>query len=331
MALFKNCIEKKSSECLYITCNYLLNNDTDTLELEWINISSHIGKYKDLVFGKLWCNVNSELLELLKSERYKVDDALIMTSKLYLLNLRLYSQNATNTTNIKKIRSEIIEYFPETAALAYDGMKLYRQILPSPNNEHFVFYSRILASFSRLFESYLNGDETKKSNDIRNALEYITRKKNEMLLPSPWPINIHDKNYGNGDPVWFLWGMMLSYFNDEKITTNFELYTWKFKRNMKLDRIGLLWGLSYSLKNNLTFSWTQEEQTILKQVINMAPEMWKNIREEYEIKNVATKNNENEKFFLDTYLPRSQFYKNDNMYQETKKEKDKTTRKSFII
>jgi hypothetical protein len=336
MTLYKNCIERNSSECLYITCQYLLNNNTDTLESEWINISSNIGKSKNLVFGKLWCNVNSDLLKLLNSDQYNVQDALLMTSKLYLLNSRI-NNNENLVNNIKKIRNEIIDFFPDTAALAYDGIKLYRQILPQPNSEHFIFYSRILASFSRLFDAFINKDEKGKDNDIRNALEYISRKKNDMPLPGTWPLDtLNNKNYSHGDPVWFLWGMMLSYFNDSKIATNFDIYCWNFKKTNKLDRIGLLWGLSYSLKNNLNFNWTPEELNILDQVVNMSSELWQNVKETHqeESKDKQTVQIEQkQKFVLDNFMPRSSYYDSENnpKFKSDKSSKNKNIPKSFIL
>lgn len=330
MSLFTNCMERKSTECLYITCVYLLNNDTDKLEDEWINISSNIGKSKNLVFGKLWCSVNNDLYNLIMCEKYNVQEALIMTSKLYLLNSRIVATNPSSS--VLKIRKEIIEYFPDTAALAYDGIKMYRQILPSPQNENYIFYSRILACFSRLFESHIDKLEDKEEA-IRNALEYITRKKNDMQLPGTWPIDtINDKSYGSSDPIWFLWGMFLSYFHDEKIAINFEIYKYNFRKNSRMDRVGLLWGLSYSLKNNLSFTWTTEEQNILIQVKNMAPELWKNIKEELEVKKEIKKEELQNRFVLDTFLPRSSSYNNDNNIKSQKEKIQKQfTSKIFDV
>lgn len=317
MALLSKCIERKSSDCLYITCVYLLNNDTNTLEDEWINISSYIGKSKNLVFGKLWCIVNNELHNLLIADKYNVQDALIMTSKLYLLVSRIQNSIDIKNVNMKKLRSEIIEYFPDTAALNYEGLKLYNSILPPPQNEHFLFYSRILASFSKLFELHINKGEDKE-DIIRDALEYITRKKNDMPLPNIIPLDtINNKIYGHNDPVWFLWGLLLCYFNDEKIKINFELYKWNYKKTSRLSRIGLLWGISYIFKNNLTFSWTIEEQNILQQVKNIAPELWKNIKEELQ----EEKEEENQHFILNSFMPRKSNINNQEQNSNIKNEK----------
>lgn len=326
MALLCKCLERKSSECLYITCAYLLNNDTDTLEEEWINISSYVGKCKNLVFGKLWCTVNNELYNLLIADKYNVQDALIMTSKLYLLTSHVQNNNNV-ATNMKKLRSEIIEYFPETAALNYDGMKIYKSILPSPQNENFLFYSRILASFSKLFELHIDKGENKEEN-IRNALEYITRKKNDMPLPNTVPLDtINNKIYGYTDPVWFLWGLLLCYFNDSKILINFELYKWNYRKSSRLNRIGLLWGIAYIFKNNLTFTWTSEEQNILEQVKIIAPELWKNIKEELK----EQKEEEEEHFILNSFIPRKSNRDFENNVENNQKNNKENTCKILVF
>jgi hypothetical protein len=330
MSLLQKCIDQDSSACLYITCNYLLNGNINILEDEWINISSLIGMNKKLIFGKLWCEVNEELLTLLQCDNLNVQDALLMTSKLYILNSRLFENinNKNVATNIRKIRSEIIDYFPETAALSYEGIKMYRQILPSQTSDNYMFFSRILASFSRLFESYIENGEESKQDDIRNAMEYISRKKNEMILPSDWPLNtliqsVSHKQLGIADPIWFLWGMLLSYFSDKKVATNFQIFSWNYKKSIKNNRIGLLWGLSYCLKNNLTYSWTPDEIKILQKVIDMAPELWKDVREKHKLEEQEELLEEEESnnstiFNFNTYMPRSNDFINENSNENNK-------------
>jgi len=311
MSLLQKCIEQDSTSCLYITCEYLLNGNISSLEDEWINISSQIGFNKKLVFGKLWCEVNEELVSLLKKENLNVKDALIMTSKLYILNSRLSDSFVATNENIKKIRNEIIEFFPESAALSYEGIKMYRRLLPSQTADNYIFYSRILASFSKLFESYIDKGEESKQDDIRNALEYISRKRNEMNLPSQWPLPSMQKNMGFGDPVWFLWGMMLCYFSDKKVATNFELFSWNYKKSLKLNRIGLLWGLAYCFKNNLAYSWTSEETKVLQKVDEIAADLWKDVREKHkeaaDAAEAADEESESDDFHfnLHSYIPRS--------------------------
>lgn len=317
MALLQKCLEQDSSACLYITCDYLLNRNISQLEDEWINISSHIGISKKLIFGKLWCEVNEELLTLLTIENLNVQDALLMTSKLYLLNSRLSEANVATNGNIKKIRNKIIEYFPETAALSYEGIKMYRRLLPSQTSESYIFYSRILASFSRLFEGYIDNGEDYKQDDIRNALEYITRKRNEMNLPTAWPLESLQKHMGLGDPIWFLWGMLMCYFSDKKVATNFKIFCSNYKKSLKLNRIGLLWGLSYCFKNNLAYTWTSEETRVLHKVNEMAADLWKEVREKHKKAVIAAAEEESdsdsdEHFNLNNYMPRSNDFFNEN-------------------
>uniref|UniRef100_A0A6C0KW88 Uncharacterized protein n=1 Tax=viral metagenome TaxID=1070528 RepID=A0A6C0KW88_9ZZZZ len=276
MDLFESMLKNDSTFGLYKTCDYIKNDGIEKLEIEWINMTAHIGKFIDIKnnAGDTWVHVNAELDKLIVADRLSVVDALVMTAKLYLLFQKVNRVYKEET--IKNLRDNVIENFPEDAMLSYAGLQKFSRIIPSIEDETYPFYNRILAGLTHMLSK---NDATL----LRTALEYLTRKKNKMQMPNIWPApNIKESN--KGDPVWFLWGFLLLHFEDQKIATNFNLFLWKFKNTPaeKNQRIGLLWAAPFCIRTNVAILWNKEELRIIEKVKGVAKSLWEEVNAESE-------------------------------------------------
>ena len=209
--LLKSVTEQDTATCLELTCKYLREDKIHTLQEEWIAISSSIGT-RSIHNSRAWIDTNAEILHLLGETGVRVSTALLLTSKLCLLYNR---SKPKETINLRTARRDIVTLIPENAKLASTGLQLYGCMMPHQDDPSFAFYSRLLASLSKLAD-----DDCVE--DIRACIEYISRKKND--LPVAFPTIPEAPN--TSDPDWFLWGFLLTYYSsDPNVATNFKLYT----------------------------------------------------------------------------------------------------------
>ena len=259
--------EKKSDQALFQTCTYLATNDTDALEDEWIAVLSEIGMSSSLVTSKfLWIQMLAEVSSLIEAEALDITDALVFTTKLYLL----YQRTATSSPDsLTRLRSQVIDHFPDNVQLSYKGISLFSQILPSEENEELhAFGHRILSGFIKLFHG--------KHASTANAVEFIARKKCAIKLPKVWPAP-NPQEAGKGDPVWFVWGAVMLYFpNDIYVQTAWSLFCLRWKKKYKMERLGLLVGAAACVTNsaNTSAPWTSEEIKVIENINVLAPDLW---------------------------------------------------------
>ena len=263
--------ERKSDQALFETCSYLSANNTEALEDEWVAILAEIGMSAALTASKhLWIQLIDDLLFLVTADAIDVTDALICTTKLYLL----YQRTATSTADsIARLRARVIEHFPPDARLSYKGVHLFQQILPEANGDEAAaqlhdFAHRILSGFIKLF----HGQHTMTGN----AIEFIARKKMAIPLPRVWP-SPNPQESGRGDPVWFTWGALLLYFpNDLFVQTAWTLFSLRWKNKYKMERLGLLVGAGScaATDTNASATWTHDEVAIIENLAQLAPDLW---------------------------------------------------------
>mgnify|MGYP003329720118 FL=1 len=304
--LFKAAItDNDSTQALYITCLYIIKEQFGYLEDEWISMSSHIGKKEGLSFGKTWIDINNEIIKLIDADEYHIQEALICTTKLMLLNQR--DIDIQKSQRVNELRNAIISCFPDKAMLSPQGKDVFKRILPPENNELFAFYNRILAGFSKII-----GEN--KYDDIRTGLEYISRKRLSLPIDNIWPAPTETDALG-GDPCWLLWGMLLSmYSNNINVATNFKLFTLNWRKSVRNERIGLLWGVAYILDDYSDLIWTEYELSVFVKVKNVTNELWnfalnehkklsvkEDIKEESEFENIERKSLDT---FYESFIPR---------------------------
>ena len=268
-----------STQALYITCKYAIKQKFKYLEDEWAMMSSHIGKKEEMPFGKCWSEINNDLIKVIESDEFAIEKALICTTKLMLLNKR--DSKKAERKHVQHLRNEVIGSFPEKATLSESGKHTFKDILPPVNDELYTFYNRILAGFSKMIAD-------NNYDDMRMGLEYISRKK--LILPVPhtfthWPkLNDMGNDMGNndihmivndGDPCWFLWAMLFCiYPNNKNVATNFKLFCQNWRKNAKIERYGLLWGIPFLIDDYSDLIWTADDIEIFEKVKNITNELW---------------------------------------------------------
>jgi hypothetical protein len=264
--LFKAAItDNDSTQALYVTCLYVIKQQFNYLEDEWIAMSSHIGKRDTMPFGRTWIDVNKSILEIIEADEFHIQKALLCTTKLMLLNQR--DIDPISTARVNKLREKVIECFPDKAMLSVAGKEVFQKILPNETADVYMFYNRILAGFSKIIED-------NEWDNYRNGLEYISRKRLNLPLRSIWPAPTENDAEG-GDPCWFLWGMiLLVYPTNEIVATFFKFFCLNWRKNVRNERIGLLWGIPYVIDSYNELVWTDNEMGIFEKVKSVSAELW---------------------------------------------------------
>lgn len=267
----------QSDVALYTTCLYVHHQLHTELEDVYIRLCAQIGEQSTLPFVATWSHVCSELLKLVESDEMHIADILRMTTMISLLHKRLMVQNNDEMRNPKfkrhQVKKEIMDYFPEKARLSYRGMEVFERIIPKTPEDLNAFVHRVLAGFMRLFEQ-------KMVHEVYQSIVYISKRRLQLPLPSAWP-SPDEEIAKQGDPVWLLWGMVLLYFQSVDVATNWRLFCQNFKKKHKVQRLGLLYGISFQLDVATNpMVWTPQEEHILQKIKDMAPTLWADFLEQ---------------------------------------------------
>lgn len=264
-------LDQDSSEALQLTCEHLICNSISVMEEDWIALTALIGKTSGMPFGDLWNTVNVELLRLVNADTLKVNEAIMCTTKLMLLYKRSSALHPTKLMHMSALRSKVIDNFPEKGTLSTTGLVKYARILPSteanPESVDILVYChRILAGFSKLFAE-------ERFDDLKQSLEFISKKKATIPMNVVWPCPDEEEAL-RGDICWFLWGMLVCYYGNDRVSPYLELFSHNWRRAARNERIGLLYGFPYILDTNVTSDWTYAEKTILEKVNDSIGDMW---------------------------------------------------------
>ena len=262
--------ERKSDQALYETCTYLAKNDTEALEDEWISILAEIGLSSSLASSSScgpWMQCVSDVKTLVDADAIDVTDAIVLTTKLYLLYIRTVSPRCDS---LPKLREKVIEHFPQGGRLSYKGAILYEDIIPPETDKDLhEFAHRILSGFIKLFHGH--------HPNATDAIEFIARKKVVISMKKVWPAPT-PQEAAKGDPVWFAWGAVLLYFpNDTYIQTAWSLFSQRWKRKHKMERLGMLVGstcCAVTTEKSVTDAWTKEEMKVIENISQLAPDLW---------------------------------------------------------
>lgn len=268
-------IAGKSDIALYMTCMYLHKQLHTELEDIFIQLIARVGERTSLPFVATWSHVCQELWKLIESDECHISDVFTITTMISLLYKRLSVNAASTAPTVKRqqVKKEILEYFPEKARLSYRGAEVFDPIVPKAPEELNAFVHRILAGFMRLFEQ-------RQVHEVYQSLVYLSKRRLQLPLPSTWPAP-DEEIAKQGDPIWLLWGMVLLYFRTADVATNWRLFCQHFKKKHKVQRIGLLYGLSFHLDvaTNVPL-WTPQEEITLRKIKEMAPSLWADFLEQ---------------------------------------------------
>lgn len=269
-------VHGKSDVALYLTCVYIHNQWCNELEDVFIHMCARIGEQATLPFVTTWTLVCERLFKLIQGDEYHIVDVLTMTTMLSLLHKRVAIQNVhenSRTMKRQQVKKEILEYFPEKARLSHRGTEVFDRIITKTPADLNAFVHRILAGFMRLFE-------LKQVHEVYQSLVYISKRRVQLPLPHTWPAP-DEETAKQGDPIWLLWGMMLLYFGTSDVATNWKLFCHNFKKKHKVQRLGLLYGISFGMDvatNPLL--WTPQEEHVLWKIKEVAPTLWADFLEQ---------------------------------------------------
>lgn len=263
-------------DALYLTGAMILNEKITELEQIWIRACCGTELKEKLPSSWKWKNIIEETYQLVKSEAFEIVDALLLTAKLCIFYKELNGENIIHGKNpsihIKQLRNIILEDFPDDAVLSHAGVHRYARILPT-NPEELLFAHRILSGLSKIWTE-------KQYNKSRDALEYLSRRKLKLQRPDTWPAPTPEEA---DQFLWFLWGAILSYFqNNDIVPKMLYLFNIHQKKNKKQQRYGLLWHAHYVAGNLEGSSWTIDENKWISYVKENAIEIWQQIRETQE-------------------------------------------------
>ena len=271
--LYELIVTAKIEDALYLTGVMILEERISELEDTWIRACSGNELKGRMPSSWKWKDIINDTYNIVKCEAFNIQDALLLTTKLCIFYKEmLVSENALKKpmVHIKHLRNVILEDFPEGSMLSEAGLKRYKRLLPT-DQEELLFAHRILSGLSRLWTE-------KQYEKGRDALEYLSRRRLNIQLPDPsWPSPTPDSA---GEFVWFLWGAVMCFFqNVDMVYKIVFLFKKDGKKNRKQQRLGLLWHAGYVLGSLEGSPWTTDETKWLAYVKENAESIWEQIRD----------------------------------------------------
>lgn len=266
VAIIRNDLET----ALYETGHLLKAGATDTLENTWIHCLSVIAECVGLEYIAEFQACIITLGDIVEnSANIAVDDAFLLTTRLGIMASRFVSLYVRQP--IAKLKEKVIAHFPEGGTLNEAGKERYKSIIPVAEGEERTFVVRILAGLARIWAD--------KEYDIsRLAVEYLSRKK--LVIPKPkW---IMPSILDDADIMWVLWGAVLLFDPDNKVVaTSYRLFCCNYKKQLKMERIGLLWSAFYHFSCSSAITavniWTAEERSIYEHVKANIRNLWQQV------------------------------------------------------
>ena len=290
--LYTAMVNGSSSDALMLTCKHLYENTIPIMEDDWIDFSALIGKTPEFPYGTLWNTINKSILACIDAEEVDAKEIMMCTVKLMLLYKRCDLNYQPLTLPL--LRQKVIHLFPDKATLTPAGLSKYMQIFSilndikqssdSSESDISLFCQRILAGLSKVMKEG-------KHDELRYCLEYLCKKKIVIPLPTLFPCpNMEEAE--RGEIIWFLWGTLLCYYGDKNgaynevikdiVYTNYSLFVANWKKCSNKDRLGLLWGVPYTLNTTVALEWTYTEKLIIDKLEENGVEIWRSFLLEQE-------------------------------------------------
>lgn len=261
-------------------CYTLHTNDNTIHELEihFIDICNYIGLNMETEHAKRWFDIVNSTYEWIISDTIKIDDTLILCSKMCAL-CKLIKENSI--INIKNLRSQIINDLEHN--LNNENISIFKEILPHCTSDSYPVACRIVTCFVKYFETAKEFDENSKelfhlSNRIRLCIEYIIRKN----------IYIENNNSKDSDCIWFLWNIILQLSQSPSINIIYKLFSINWKSTIRKKRIGILYGTVYLLRHK-DINWNNQDIDNFEKIKKISPNLMNEIKLRFPKKKVEVK------------------------------------------
>jgi len=240
------------------------------LEDTWIAAMGAIGERMPT---GLWASVGEAMRDLLKAdtESLAVRDAFRMSVSVALLFRRVAAAGKRRAVRgaISGLRANVTVHFPEGASLSAAGAQQFAKLFTGMTQTERAFAERIIAGLCRLWAE-------KRADDLREAMEYLTRRRN-LVMPvvAEWAVSRDEGD--RGEIIWLLWAIIRVYFGGRpEILAMWDLFVWTWRRGVKTDRLGLLWGAAVAGGTGAAdWSWNAQEAEMLQKVTDKSAELWK--------------------------------------------------------
>ena len=314
---------------LYATCIFLIENaKIEVLEETLLYICSHIGT---LIQIKEIAKLNDIIIctrTIIDNDKILVSDYLILITKMCIL-CNIYNTSLVSKTGVipvSKLREKIIDVFNCDSKLSSNGIMKFEMIIPAPDSDAYLLSLRIISSFIRIIKIIDDiANENMDGIDLisikfKNCFDYIIRKKYSIQTRL---------NPNECDPIYFLWGFIEILFqHDENIHSYYLLFCNNYKKSLKSQRIGLLYGCAVSIihsyKKSIANLWNQCELNVIYKTKEISLELLKQVKEELKSKKIIVdipiekENKEKSKIdginYLDTFIPKIDKNINNELY-----------------
>jgi hypothetical protein len=94
-----------------------------------------------------------------------------------------------------------------------------------------------------------------------------------------WPTPNHDEAQ-KGDICWFLFGALHAYYG-EQMNVYIKLYSSNWRKSLRSERIGILFGAPYAFNKNIKSDWSYQDKTIIDRIENSCKDLWSQYKESH--------------------------------------------------
>jgi len=279
---------------LYATCIFLIENSKiEVLEETLIYICSHIGTFIQIRDISKLNDIIISTRNIIENDNITVSDYLILITQMCIL-CNTYNSSLVSKTGIlplSKLREKIIDVFNYDGKLSTNGIMKFEMIIPPPDSDAYLLSLKIISSFIRIIRVIEDIESDNKdgidllSIKFKNCFDYIIRKRYSIQTKL---------NSNECDPIYFLWGFIEILFQHENIIHSYYwLFCNNYKKSLKPQRIGLIYGCSIAIihnyKKSISNNWNQNELNVIHKTKEISIELIKQVRTDLKSKNLLIK------------------------------------------
>lgn len=257
-----------------------------SLQNIFINVCAYIGAFVTIYEIRMWIDVIESVMSFIDDEQVVIKNLYVLIAKMCILCLNYNKKPSikTGVLSVKLIREKVIDMFADdNFKLTQSGISKFEGIIPPHDSPSYQLSIQIITGYVNILKKVsdmsVDSDADKLfdiSQKIRHSFDYVTRKK----------YTFETTFYENdNDAVWFLWGLISLLYDDNEIDIVYKLYTFDFKKTMKKNRIGLLWGAAvvmvYLNKKDIARNWNREEVMMITKIYDLSMDLYKDIKKEF--------------------------------------------------
>ena len=234
-------------------------------------VSDLMYKYGDIAFPEFTATCDLVINELYQmcstAGQTTLKRCLYIIGILYILQARVRALPERATAQLSVLKEQFDAWMPEDT----DELGRPKPVTISESSRY--RFRRLITSESTirtligLAMVYKEGTPS----DLRSFIEYIVRKKVDLVRPTDWPVPLGIES--TTDPIWFLWGALM-HFDANIYMIRFHVFVWCFAKRHRIGRIGLLLTKAQKI-GTPTLQWTDAEMKLLKKLIAIPSELEK--------------------------------------------------------